>query len=364
MNPQPLHIGGMPQGALRPHASVMASAVVPGANGASLVRSIGDDETYTDMALAAGDMGSGLAAGTLGKFGGAVGTAASGAFSVVGTSIQQQRAVEKLLEVYRDTVSAQLQIPPAAVNEMDLRAAADQFAENKALRDEFERMDTRSVTSPVRAVVTSAAALAGGAAGAIAGGGIASLATGFAGSVAASSAAGKALDGIIGKEDALTPFVALQQAEAKVLSGEGVSPKDMFLFHVASDPALAAQIEGHMGDRFQDLPAEKQARAMLRDHPVLTELCKYEAYMLNSKAVPAASLMDGRVQQSLVEEFEQTYAQVQRPAGRIMTAGAEISPLAPRSQIVLPDAGGEGAFARAVTQRRIAAPVSDGPAIN
>jgi len=348
----PLHTGEILPGAAAPDVSIMAAPVVPGMNGATLVRPGSSEETYTDLALMAGDAGGNLATGILKTGAGAAGTAVSGAFSVVGTEIHHRREIEKLLEVYRDTVAAQLGIPANAVNEADLRAAAEKFPENKALREEFAAMDEQSVTSPVRAVVTSAAALAGGAAAALVGlpaAGIGGLATGLAGSVAAGQVAGRVMDGILGKENNLTPFVALQQADAKLQSGEGISARDMFLFHVASDKNLATQIEGHMGDRFEDLPPEKQTRTMLRDHPLLTELCKYEAYQLNSKALPAASLMDERVQAAVKQEFEQA----QRPQGRIMTTGSTVSPLAPRSQIVVQNATQNG-YAQAIEAQRAA----------
>lgn len=356
---QPLHLSGLPQGASgTPGATMIATPVVvpPGVNGASLTRQGSEGETYTDLALMAGDAGSNLAVGSVLKNGaGAIGTAVSGAFSVVGTQIHNQREMETLLNVYRDTVAAQLCIPAQAVNEADLRFAAEKFQENKMLREELATMDEKSVTSPVRSVVTSAAALAGGLVGGIGGMGVMSLPASIAGSVAASKAADSVMDGIIGKADMLTPFVALQQAEAKVTSGEGVSALDMFLFHVASDPGLARQIEGHMGDRFEELPEEKQTRAMLRDHPMLTELCKYEAFLLNSKALPAAALMDGRVQQAVKQEFEQAYAQAQKPKNLVFSGGAQVSPLAPRSQIVARTApAAQGGYTQAVEQQRAA----------
>lgn len=354
----PLHVSALPQGASpAPHAAVMAAPAVvpPGANGASLTRQGNEEETYTDLALMAGDAGSNLAVGGILKSGaGALGTAVSGAFSVVGTQIHNQREMETLLNVYRDTVAAQLGIPADAVVEADLRFAAESFRENKMLREELARMDEASVTSPVRSVVNSAAALAGGAVGAIGGLGLMSLPAGIAGSMAASKAADRVMDGIIGKSDALTPFAALQQAEARVTSGEGVSALEMFLFHAVSDPRLAAQIEGHMGDRFEELPEEKQTRTMLRDHPMLTELCKYEAFLLNSKALPAAALMDERVQNAVQQEFEQAFAQTKKPQNLVFTSGAHVSPLAPRSQITIKTPAAQGGYAQAVEQQRAA----------
>lgn len=351
-------IGSVPPGVQSALVSTPATAaVVPGMNGVTLAREASAGETYADIGLTVADVGTNLASGTLGKIGGPVSVAASGAFNIAGNVLHHERTIEKLLEVYRDTVSAQLGVPASMVNEADLRAAASKFPENKALLQEFEHMDAQSVNMPVRSIVSGAAALVGGAAGALAGGGIASLATGLAGSVAASRAADGVMDSMLGKESNNTVFAALQQADAKLQSKAGVSAMDMFLFHVAADAKLAAQIEGHMGDRFEDLPEEKKTRTMLRDHPMLTELCKYEAYLLNSKSIPAAALMDERLQQQVKQEFEQFYAQAQVPQNQVLATGSQVSSLVPRSQIVvsqpMPQASQPG-YAQAIAEQRIA----------
>lgn len=343
----PLHVAALPQGAAAPTTAAMAMPVVPGVNGATLTRAASNQETYTDLGLMGGEAVTGL----LPHFAGPAGAVVSGAFGVAGTQIHNRRNVATLLSVYRDTVAAQMGIPANVVNEADLRFAAEKFPENKVLRAEFAGMDERSVTQPVRKTLSAAAALAGGAVGALAGGGVASLATGFAGSMAAERVANSALDGILGKEETLTPLVALQQAEAKVTAGEEVRDLDMFLFHVAVNKHLADQIEGHMGNRFEELPEEKQTRTMLRDHPLLWALCKYEAALLNSKALPAASLMDERVQAAVKQEFEKT----QQPQGRIHTMGSSVSPLAPRPQIAVKTPAAQSGYAQAIEAQRAAA---------
>lgn len=359
-------LGVVPQGVQAALVSTpAAAAIVPGMNGATLAREASAADTYTDIGLTVADAGANLASGTLGKVGGPVSVVASGAFNIAGNALHHERDIEKLLEVYRDTVSAQLGVPAAAVNEADLRVAASKFPENKALLQAFEHMDEQSVNAPVRSIVSGAAALVGGAAGALAGGGIASMATGLAGSMAASRAADGVMDSVLGKENNNTVFAALQQADANLQSGKGVSAMDMFLFHVAADSKLAAQIEGHMGDRFEDLPQEKKTRTMLRDHPILTELCKYEAYLLNSKSIPAAALMDERLQAEVRKEFEQLYAQAQTPDNRIQAMGSQISPLAPRSQIVVqqPTPAQQAGYAQAIAEQRAAQQTAQ-PVIN
>ncbi len=346
----PLYVGQLPHGAGDAQVAYMAAPVVPGMNGKNLARAGTDGELYTDLTLTGLDAAGGIAVGA--RSAGAAGAAVSGAVNVVSTTLHNNRTEQQLLDLYRDTVASQLGMAPEQVSVDNLREAAERFAENKALRAEFAAMDEKSVTSPVRAAITSVAALAGGAAGALAGGGIASMATGLAGSMAAGSAAGKALDAIMGKDGELTPFGALQQADAKLQSGEGVSAMDMFQFHVASDPDLARHIEGHMGERFQDLSDEKKSRTMLRDHPMLTELCKYEAYLLNSKSISAGSLMDGRVQMDVQAEFEQSYLQAQTPSLRVTTGDAVVSRLAPSSQIVVPSPAAVGAHTQALAQQR------------
>lgn len=347
----PLYNGMPPQGVASIQSTVPAvcSIVPPGLNGATLNRTPKDSEAYVDMGLAVGDMGANLATGALGKVAGPVGAAVSSGFNLASTSIHNQREVERLLDIYRDTVAMQLGIPPETVTEVELRVAAEHFSENKMLREEFNKIDERSVKNPVRSLVTGLAAVGGGALGMI--GGVPGT---LAGSFAASSVADNVMDGIIGKEGA-TPFTALQQAETKLQSGQGVSATDMFLFHVAASSDLATQIEGHMGDRFEDLPDSKKTRTMLRDHPALTELCKYEAFLINSKMLPPASLMDGNVQTAIKQQFEQYRTQTaQMPRPTISTQGAEVARYQPPMQTAAITQQPRGNYAQAVTQERAA----------
>ncbi len=336
------HVAGVPQGAQTPYHATVATPVV-GMNGVGAYRPLTNEESLADMAV----MGLDAAGGLVSKAAAPV-AALSGAASVVGTSLQNQREEKILLDLYRDTVAASIGIPPEQVTLEDLRQMAEHSPEHKHLREELEKLDERSITKPVRSVVTTAAAVGGGILGAIPGLGIGSAATGLAGSIAASKAADSIMDGMIGEERDDTVFDAIKQIDAKVQSKDGVSPLDLFALHVAADEGLALQIKGHMGDDFGDLPSDKQARTMLRDHPRLTELCRYEAYLINAGALPPASLMDERVQVMVRERFEHLQAQAQ-PTPRIMTGGHQVSPLAPQSQIV---AGQPGAFSRAVTQQR------------
>lgn len=349
----PVTMGAVPQGVEPPYQAAVAAPVV-GLDGTGLTHASTGSETIADMAIMAGDVGSNLALGTVAKNAGPIGSAVSAGFNLVGTSVKNSREIEQLLTLYRNTVAAQMGIAPEQVNEQDLRAAANQFPENKSLREELEQLDTRAVHNPVRALVTGTAAVLGGGAGALVGlpaAGVGGIATGLAGSVAASSAADKMMDGIIGKEEA-TPFTTLQQIEAKLQSGQGVSAVDMFAFHVAADKDLAVQIEGHMGDRFQDLPEEKQTRAMLRDHPALTELCKFEAYLINNKALPPASLMDERMQMAVRQQFEQMQAAMQQPTMRVQAQGSEVARLLQHPSQITVQRPQAGNYAQAITQQR------------
>lgn len=341
----------VPQGAQPTYSAVAAAPAVVGMDGVGLTRESSSNETIADMAITAGDVVSNLAIGTVAKnVAGPIGTVASAGFRAVGTSVQNGREMDQLLALYRNTVAAQAGIAPEQVDEQILRVAAERFPENKALREELERLDKRAVYEPVKALVTGAAAVGGGIVGAVGGGGV-NVVTGLAASVAASTAADKMMDGVFGKEEA-TPFTALQQIEVKLREGQGASAFDLFLFHLAADKNLAAQIEGHMGDRFEELPEEKQVRAMSRDHPELLELCKFEAYLINTKALPPASLMDERMQQAVRQQFEQ----MRRPDMRIHTQGAEVLPMMQRpAQIIVPRPYA-GNYARRVAQPPEASP--------